>query len=80
MHTETAIVATEIKEVAAVIRRHKIGRVLNEFTPVSLAKTINDIFNNQEELNRYKSNCKTAAQLENWEKETEVLKSIYPHV
>lgn len=80
MHTETAVVATEIKEVAAVVRRHKIGRVLEEFTPENLAITINDIFRNQEELNQYKSNCQTAAQLENWEKETEVLKSIYPHV
>ena len=80
MHTETAIVATEIKEVAAVIRTHEIGEILSDFTPKILAQSLTNLFNNPSQLAQYKINCKSASQLENWEKETEVLKTIYPHV
>ena len=80
MHTETAVVATEIKEVAAVIRKHNIGEILPDLSPETLAKTINALFNNPTLLNTYKENCKSAAAVENWERETEVLKTIYPHV
>lgn len=80
MHTETAVVATEIKEVAAVIRTHEIGEILSDFTSDILGQTLTNLFNNPTQLSVYKSNCKKAAQLENWEKETEVLKTIFPHV
>ena len=79
MHTETAVVATEIKEVSAVIKKHTIGEVLTEFTPETLAKKLANLFENPSLLNRYKDNCKIAANIENWEAEKKVLKTIYPH-
>lgn len=80
MHTNTAVIATEIKEVANVVRTHKIGVVLEEFTVDKLAQTINTIINDETRLNEFKANCAIAAKTENWEKETEVLAEIYPKV
>ena len=80
MHTNTAVVATEIKEVAKVIRTHDIGIVLEEFTDKNLAQTLNDLVKDQVKLDAFKANCATAAKTENWEKETEILAEIYPKV
>lgn len=80
MHTNTAVVATEIKEVANVIRTHKIGVVLDEFTVPNLAKVLNELITDRKRLDEFQANCSIAAQTENWEKETEVLAKIYPKV
>lgn len=80
MHTSTVVISSEIKEVAHIVRTHKIGEVLEEITPKCIAETINSLFSNPEKLNLYKSNCKLASQTENWENETKVLNEIYPKV
>jgi len=80
MHTSTAVVATEIKEVANVVRKHDIGEIIDVLTPESLAQTINKLLLNQERLREYQANCKVASQLENWENETKTLELIYPKV
>lgn len=77
MHTHTAVVATEIKEVANVVRTHQIGAIVEPFTPQSLAQTLNELIEDQARLKKYKSNCATAAQTENWENETKTLACIY---
>lgn len=80
MHARTAVVATNIKEVANVIRTHQIGIVLDEFTVETLAKTLNDLLADTERLEYYHANCERAAKIENWEIETAVLAKIYPKV
>ncbi len=80
MHTNTAVVATEIKEVANVVRTHNIGVVLDNFSVENLAKTLNELLADQDRLNEFHANCAKAALTENWEKETEVLAEIYPKV
>lgn len=77
MHTQTAVVATDLKEVANVVRTHEIGAILEEFTIDKLSQTINAILQNPERLEQYKSNCEVAAKTQNWENETKVLSSIY---
>lgn len=80
MHTNTAVVATEIKEVANVIRTNKIGVILEEFTVENLARVLNDLIADRNRLDEFQANCAIAAQTENWEKETEILAEIYPKV
>ena len=77
MHAGTPIIATNIKEVAKVIHKYDIGIVMEEFDSRVLAKTINDLLQNEERLEALKSHCKKAAEIENWENETKVLASIY---
>lgn len=80
MHTYTPVVATNIKEVAAIIEQNKIGEIVDPLTAASLAECINDLLDNEVKLNQYKENCKRAAQKESWEEETKVLAQIYPKV
>jgi glycosyltransferase involved in cell wall biosynthesis len=80
MHTNTAVVATEIKEVANIIRTHNIGVVLENFTIENLANVLNELITDRKRLDKFQSNCAIAAQTDNWEKETETLAEIYPKV
>tara|TARA_R110002072_G_scaffold254402_1_gene413271 strand:- start:3709 stop:4830 length:1122 start_codon:yes stop_codon:yes gene_type:complete len=80
MHTQTAIVATDIKEVASVIRQHEIGEIIEPFTSDNLASTINKLFSNNSRLEGYIANCKIASQTDNWENESQILAEIYPKV
>ncbi|MDX2359426.1 MAG: glycosyltransferase [Crocinitomicaceae bacterium] len=80
MHTSTAVVATEIKEVANVVRTNDIGEILSDFTVDSLTNTLNGLLTNQARLDQCKTNCVIAAKTENWENETRILATIYPKV
>ena len=80
MHTTTAVVATNIKEVANVVQSNNIGEVLTEFTVKNLATTIQVLFKDKERLEEYKKNCITASKSENWENETNILAQIYPKI
>ena len=80
MHTTTAVVATNIKEVAYVVMTHQIGKVLDELSVETLSKTLTSLINDPNRLEKYHANCKVAAQTENWEIETQVLAKIYPKV
>ncbi len=80
MHTGTAVVATKIREVEAVVRKHDIGEIVDELTVENLRSTIQSLLDNPERLAQCKANCEKAAQTENWENETRVLAEIYPPV
>jgi glycosyltransferase involved in cell wall biosynthesis len=80
MHAQTAIIATDIKEVTAIINKHQLGEIINELNPESLATSINALLKDPERIAKFKMNCKIAAEKENWEQESLVLKEIYPSV
>lgn len=80
IHAGTPIVCTDLVEVAKVVRRNDVGVVLNEFTVDHLADALNTLLKDEKELSRFKENCRLAAEKENWEKECEVLNSIYPKI
>jgi glycosyltransferase involved in cell wall biosynthesis len=77
MHAGTPIVATNIIEVAKVIQKHDIGEVLEDFSPKTLAETIQKLVSDTSRLEKLKENCLRAAKVENWENESRVLASIY---
>lgn len=78
IHAETPIICTNLVEIERIVNRHKIGLVLDELTPNSLAEKINYLKDHPELLTEMKMNCKRAAQIENWEHESLILEEIYP--
>jgi glycosyltransferase involved in cell wall biosynthesis len=78
IHTGTPIISTDLVEIATIINTYDVGRILSDFNPQNLAKLINDLLFDTELLNQLKMNCMKAKEIENWEKETEILKEIYP--
>lgn len=78
IQTATPILASSMQEVKKLIDTHQIGMTLDEITPKSLVKSIQNILNNKELYQRWKANCKQAGQVETWEEEVKKLHKIYP--
>lgn len=80
MHTQTPILASNILEVRKIVEKYDIGQIIETHDPKELAKTIDAIRSNPNQLKTWKSNCIIASNAENWENETRVLESFYPAV
>ncbi len=78
IHTNTAVVCTDLVEIRRVVDNYKIGEVIEDFNSTTLANCLNNLLSDTERLKRYQSNCELASQAENWEKETEVLAELFP--
>ena len=80
IHAETPLIGTNLVEVADIITTHQVGTVIDELTSKALASAIHYYQEHPDLLITQKANCRVAAASENWEKEKEVLKKIYPRV
>jgi glycosyltransferase involved in cell wall biosynthesis len=80
IHAETPIIGTSLVEVAHVITTHHVGTVLADLIPEALANVIRHYQEHPDLLLTQKANCRVAAAFENWEKEQEILKKIYPRI
>ena len=63
-----------------IINKYQIGYITDSHEPKELARIINDIIHNQELQNKWKDNCKKAAQIECWENEVIKLNKFYPKI
>jgi glycosyltransferase involved in cell wall biosynthesis len=77
MHTQTAIIATNLVEVRRIVEGREIGEILDKLSPKILANRIQSLLEDQDKLSRLKANCLIASQTENWENETSTLRDIY---
>lgn len=77
LHTNTAIVATDIKEVKNVIAKYDIGRIVDPLTPENIASVVNDLLTDSNTLFQLQENCRKTSKIENWEVESQILKDIY---
>lgn len=80
IHTNTAVVCTPLVEVKRIVEAYSVGKVLEIFTPESLANVLNELLANKEELKQIQENCSAAKQELSWENETRVLDKIYPKI
>jgi len=77
IHTNTAIVASNIFEVSSVVTQHNVGLILKEVSSEAISNALNTLIKDDARLKQLKLNCSIAAEKENWENEVAVLKSIY---
>jgi glycosyltransferase involved in cell wall biosynthesis len=80
IHANTPVICTDLPEVRKVVEGHKVGIVLEEFTPKTLAAAIEELKSDPKRLEKLRQNCQRAAQQESWEGECETLRKIYPKV
>jgi glycosyltransferase involved in cell wall biosynthesis len=80
IQTNTPILASNIKHVKEIVEKYEIGFITTSHNPKELARIINDIIHNQELQNKWKDNCKKAAQIECWENEVIKLNKFYPKI
>jgi glycosyltransferase involved in cell wall biosynthesis len=80
MHTATPIISTNLIEISNLINQYNIGKIIPDLSPENLAKTIQQVFANPTLLEELKHNCLQAKEKENWEKESIMLKELFPRV
>jgi len=80
IHTMTPVICSDVIEVATIVRKHDVGLVITDFNPQHMAKMLGDLLKDSPRMEELRSHCQEAAQMENWEAETEILKTIYPDV
>lgn len=77
IHATTPIISSHLVEIKKVIEKHDVGVIIPEYSAKGIAQAIKTILADEKRLNQLKKNCEKAAQIENWEHESEVLKEIY---
>lgn len=80
IHTSTPIICSNLVEVSKLVKSYAVGEIVTNFEPKQLAKQIQTILNNEELMKSWKTNCKIAADKENWEVEVQQLTEFYPKV
>lgn len=80
IHTSTPILCSNVVEVSKLVRNYRIGEVITDFEPRSLAKQVQQILDNPVQISEWKANCALAAERENWEAEVLQLETFYPKV
>jgi glycosyltransferase involved in cell wall biosynthesis len=77
IHAVTPCFVTSMPEVANITKSYEVGRVIESMDPVGLAKEIDAMLMNESAMDEYQKNCMKAREELNWEKESEVLLSVY---
>lgn len=80
IHTSTPILCSNVVEVSKLVRKYRIGEVITDFDPLTLAKQVQQVLENPALIAEWKANCALAAEKENWEAEVGQLASFYPKV
>lgn len=80
MHAGTAIVASNLPEVAKIVQGYEIGKLIPSHAPKDIAATISNILQTPGLLEHYQTNCQQAKQFENWENEVKKIEDFYPKV
>lgn len=77
LHAGIPVLASEVIEVARVIKKYKVGDFIPNHEPKAIADKINEILANQEQLSTWKNNTFLASQECNWQKESDLIVEIY---
>jgi len=75
-----AVVASNLVEVASIVKQHQVGEVLTSYQPKEIALTIEKILADKVLLNSYKTNATIAADVLCWECEQKILVEIIQKV
>ncbi len=77
IHHETPVLASNLTEIRKIIEKHKVGWILTNHNPENMARQIQDVLENREDVQAKKENTKRATEKLTWENEELVLKQIY---
>lgn len=80
IHAETAIVASNLPEVAKIVTEYNVGKLIPSHKPADIAKTIQELIDNPILLKELKQNCAKARLVENWDNEVKAIADFYPKV
>jgi len=74
------ILGSNIITIDSYVKKYELGRIVDPSQPQFIAKTIEDMINDETKLKMWKKNCKKAAKQLNWEVESKKLVEIYEQI
>lgn len=77
IHAGVPVISSDLPERKRIINEYKVGEVLPDLLPKTVADSINNILTNSSLHQQLKENCKIAAQQLNWEVEEKVVREVY---
>ncbi len=80
IHASVPVLCSDVVEVKRIVEAYKLGEVVYDYQPESLAAQIEHILSNKDLLTEWKGNCLKASALEHWDKEVQQLEEFYPKV
>ncbi len=76
IQAQTPIVSSRLVEIERLIQKYDCGEIISTVSPKAIATCINALLTNPQRLHQLKANCKTAAEIEHWEVDKEVLAAL----
>lgn len=77
IHAQIPILASELPEIARIVRQYNIGRITNSHDPETLALLMEEMLNNKTERSNWEAGLVKAAKDLTWENEEKTLQNIY---
>lgn len=77
IHAGLPVLASNLPEVARIIRDYNLGKLIDQITPENIAAAVLEIYHNEPERALWKQHTRDAKQILNWNAEAAVLDSIY---
>lgn len=80
MHANTPLIVSNRKVVAELVKNESIGIVLNTYEPQKMALKVQELIENPQKTEKFKSNLITASKKYNWEIESQKVRKIYSNL
>jgi len=80
IQAHTPIIYSPMIEVQRIMDDYPVGLPISTISPDIIAELVHKLLDDTQLYNQLKENCKRASTELTWEKETQVLAQIYPHV
>lgn len=80
MMAEVPVITCSFPEIKKVVIENEIGICVDSHSPEDIARGVNDLLLNENKRNKMSENCVQAQNKYNWEKEEEILISLYKHI
>ncbi len=77
INADVPILSSDLPEIVSIVKKYKIGKIINDFSPRFIANTINLMLNDEHRISEWKKNLKMAAKELCWEKEEIKLIDFY---
>jgi len=77
IQAETPLLVSNRRIIAKIVNDNNIGVVIDTHNPKEMAEAVKTALGNNDQYKTWKSNLKKAAEIYNWEKESEQLVTIY---
>lgn len=77
IQAEIPVLVAPLPEIKKMVTLYQVGEIIDNYNPKHIAEKINFMFSNQLQINSWKANAKKAALELNWEKEQQVILTLF---